>query len=46
MIKEDDIFIHFGGSFSGPAPKEFRNFDFSSPWLNDLSEGGINAKFG
>ena len=32
MIEEDDIFIHFGGSFSGPAPKEFRNFD-SSPTL-------------
>ena len=32
MKKKEDIFVHFGGSYSGPAPKEFLNFD-SSPTL-------------
>ena len=32
MIKNKKLFVHFGGSYSGPAPKEFLNFD-SSPTL-------------
>ena len=32
MIKNNDILVHFGGSYSGPAPKEFQNYD-SSPTL-------------
>ena len=32
MKENEDIFVHFGGSYSGPAPKEFLNFD-SSPTL-------------
>ena len=32
MKKKEDIFVHFGGSYSGPAPNEFLNFD-SSPTL-------------
>ena len=32
MVKSKEIFVHFGGSYAGPAPKEFLNFD-SSPTL-------------
>lgn len=32
MIKNKKSFVHFGGSYSGPAPEEFLNFD-SSPTL-------------
>ena len=32
MIKNKKLFVHFGGSYAGPAPKEFLNFD-SSPTL-------------
>ena len=32
MKENKDIFVHFGGSYSGPAPKEFLNYD-SSPTL-------------
>ena len=32
MKKIENIFVHFGGSYSGPAPVEFLNYD-SSPTL-------------
>jgi len=32
MIKNKKLLVHFGGSYSGPAPKEFLNYD-SSPTL-------------
>ena len=32
MIKNKKLFVHFGGSYAGPAPKEFLNYD-SSPTL-------------
>ena len=32
MTKNKKLFVHFGGSYAGPAPKEFLNFD-SSPTL-------------
>ncbi len=32
MTKDNKLFVHFGGSYAGPAPKEFLNFD-SSPTL-------------
>ena len=32
MIKNKELMVHFGGSYAGPAPKEFLNYD-SSPTL-------------